>query len=607
MQKQTVPKPLDVDPITLQVMTSSFYSIADEIVAALVRTSYSTNIKDRRDCSGAVFNRDGDLVAQGEIGTPLHLGVMLPAVQTVLKEIGPEQMEPGDDIAMNTPYPEGPGHLNDLMIVSPVFFEGELVGYVANMAHHVDVGGFAPGSMPFGVWEHYQEGLQIPPVKIVKRNRLDEELVRLIVGNVRTPVEFRGDLAAQIAANNLGERRLLDLMKKYGRETVLDYAREIMDYSERRIRAAIQKLPATTLAFEDFLEGDGISNDQFAIRVRLRIDGSEIVADFSQTDPQVLGPINCRPPSVRACLYYVVKALFDPGLPPNSGAFRPLRVITKPGSLLEVDYPGALCNANIVTTQRIVDVLLGAFLKVVPDRVVAACSGTMNLLNIGGRDPRSAELFNYIETYGGGQGALPDQDGMSAVQNHMTNTRNAPVEVIESSYPLKIHGYGLVPESAGPGCFRGGYGMTREFEILADRVTVTLSSDRFERRPWGVFGGGEGQPGSCLVKHPDGRVEALRSKVTCTLEKGTRLASTTPGGGGRGDPLDRPPELVRTDVLDELLSRETALREYGVVLTDELEVDQAATAKNRARCRVAGPTRQKGFRRQSGGIGTRIC
>jgi N-methylhydantoinase B len=582
IQGHPVSTEAQLDPITLQVMTNAVYSVADEMVAALIRTSYSTNIKDRRDCSGAVFTREGQLVAQGEVGTPLHLGVMLPAVRTALQTIAPEALEPEDDIILNTPYPEGPGHLNDATLVSPVFYEGELIGYVANMSHHVDVGGFAPGSMAFGVWEHYQEGLQIPPVKVVKRGKVDDELVRLITTNLRTPFEFKGDLAAQIAANNVGERRLRGLMEKYGKNSVLFYMGQMMDYSERRLRAAIRELPEGTYSFEDYLEGDGLSDGRVAIRVTVTVKEASIVADFSASDPQVLGPVNCRPPSVRACVYYVAKALLDPGLPPNSGAFRPLEVITRPGSLLEVEYPGALCNANIVTTQRIVDALLGAFLQIIPERVSAACSGTMNLLNIGGRDPRTGKLFNYIETYGGGQGALIDRDGMSAVQNHMTNTRNAPVEVIESSYPLHIHGYGLVPESAGPGRFRGGYGMRREFEILADRVTVTLSSDRFEISPWGVSEGENARPGSCKVVEPDKSERRLPSKITRTLTKGSRLISTTPGGGGWGNPRERSPELVRQDVVEELLSRQSALKIYGVVLNDDLSVNAEATSAHRA-------------------------
>jgi len=570
-----------VDPILLQVMTNTIYSIADEMMAALVRTSFSTNIKDRRDCSGAIFSPDCQLVAQGEIGTPLHLGLMLPVVRNALKVILPESLAPGDVILVNSPYPEGPGHLNDLTLVSPVFAQGALVAFLANMAHHVDVGGFAPGSMPFGVWEHYQEGLQIPPVFLARGGRLDEQLIRLLSLNVRTPKEFKGDLNAQIAANNVGEKRIQSVVEKYGIETMISYMQEIMNYSERRIRCALRELPEGSYIYEDYLEGDGIRTDKIAIRLNLRISQQLIEADFSDSNPQVLGPLNCRPPSVRSCVYYVVKTLLDPGLPPNSGAFRPISVITKPGTLLEVEYPGAVCNSNILTTQRLVDCLMGAFSQVLPDRVCSACSGTMNLLNIGGWDSKRGELYNYIETYGGGQGALLWRDGCSAVQTHMTNTRNAPVEAIEAAYPLLVHEYSLVPESAGAGEHRGGFGMKRDIEIQSERTTVTLSSDRFEIGPWGLFEGQSGYPGRCCLENPDGSREILPSKVSRRVERGCRLISATPGGGGRGDAYRRDPEAVRIDVLEQLISRETALITYGVVLRHDLSVDIQATETQR--------------------------
>ncbi len=575
------PSAVRVDPISLQVMTNAIYSIADEMIVALVRTAFSTNIKDRRDCSAAVFSSDAELVAQGEVGTPLHVGVMLPALQTTLGVIGMDDLEPGDDIIMNTPYPAGPGHLNDVTVFSPVFDEHQLVGFVGNTTHHVDMGGFAPGSMPFGVWEHYQEGLQIPPVRICRRGKLDEQLIRLITQNLRTSIEFVGDLKAQLAANNVGKRRIQGLIDKYGRDEVLFYMRELMNYSERRMLTAISKLPKRSCAYEDFLEGDGLNNNQIKISVRVTVDDSKITADFSDSDPQVLGPVNCRPPTVRACFYYVVKAILDPGLPPNSGAFRALHVVTKPGTLVHVEYPGALCNANIVMTQRVVDALLGAFSQIIPERVTAACSGTQNLLNIGGRDPRTGHLFNYVETYGGGQGAFLDRDGTSGVHTHMTNTRNAPVEVIESAYPLFIHRYGLVEESAGPGKFRGGYGLLREFEVQCEQTTITLSSDRFQLGPWGLFGGKSAKPGRAAVIHPDGSEEQLAPKVTRRVANGDRLLSVTPGGGGWGDPHARSPEDVRQDVVDALISPQTAADAYGVVLHDDLSVDTERTENAR--------------------------
>ena len=370
-------------------------------------------------------------------------------------------------------------------------------------------------------------------------------------------------------------------MKKYGKETVLFYMGEIMNYSERRILAAIQNLPRGSFSFEDYLEGDGISRDRIAIRVTVTVKESSIVTDFSASDPQVLGPLNCRPPSVNACVYYVAKALLDPGLPPNMGAFRQLEVITRPGTLLEVEHPGAVCNANIITTQRIVDVLLGAFLKITPERVCAACSGTMNLLNIGGRDPRSGSLFNYIETYGGGQGALVDRDGTSAVQNHMTNTRNAPVEVIESTYPLLVRGYGLVPETAGPGKFRGGYGMKRIIEILGDRVTLTLSSDRFELAPWGIFGGGSALPGSCIMVRPDGSERTIGIQGYLSRRKGITFEHRNPGRRG-SDPYERSPRASGKTSWTNCC-RPNRTRRYGVVFNQDLTVNEAARRHSASR------------------------
>ena len=392
----------------------------------------------------------------------------------------------------------------------------------------------------------------------------------------------------------MGEKRLQALFAKYGTDSLNFYMRELMNYSERRIRAAIARLPEGSHTCSDFLEGDGLTQERVRIHVSVTVAKDALTADFSETDRQVLGPLNCRPPSVKACFYYVVKALLDPGLPPNSGAFRPLHVITKPGTLLHVDYPGALCNANIITTQRVVDSLMGAFASVLPDRVGGACSGTMNLFNIGGIDPRTRQLYNYIETYGGGQGGLPDRDGTSGVQTHMTNTRNAPVEVMESTYPLFIHRYGLIPESAGAGRFRGGFGMSRQIEIQSERTTLTVSSDRFELSPWGLCGGHNARPASCAILHPDGSEEVLLSKVSRPIGRGDRLISITPGGGGWGDPLQRNPEAVRRDVVEELISRQTAANTYGVVLTGDLRVDEDATRQRRSSLKASRSEDEKG-------------
>ena len=571
-----------MDPVTLEVIRNSLYSVSDEMSAALIRTAYSTNIKDRRDCSCAIYLPTGEVVAQSEIGTPLHLGVMPAVVQTVLRIFPPESMDPGDGIFMNEPYPAGPGHLNDATLVSPVFHGRKPVALVANQAHHVDVGGYAPGSMPFGVTEVFQEGLQIPPVKIVKKRIIDEEIVSLISANVRTKTEFRGDLLAQIASNNVGERRFMELINKYGLEPLLFYLREIMNYSERRMREGIRMIPDGTYTFEDFIEGDSISEDLIKIRVRIEVKGDEVTVDFTGSSPQVQGPLNCRIASTTACVYYVLKCIVDPGIPPNSGAYRPIHVIAPEGSILDSQYPRATAHSNIITTQRIVDVLLGALIEAVPHRVMAAHHGTQNLINIGGTNPRTNRLYNYIETYGGGQGAFHNQDGMDGVHSHMTNTRNAPVEVIEATYPLLVERYGLVPNSEGCGKFRGGMGMQREFTFLAPESTITVSSDRNIFRPWGVAGGKEAANAKCFLFQEGHKIQ-LPSKITRKVKEGNRFLTITSGGGGWGDPFERDPEKVRWDVLEGLVSIERALSEYGVKIHPEtLEIDYEETEKFRS-------------------------
>ncbi|MBI2322508.1 MAG: hydantoinase B/oxoprolinase family protein [Chloroflexi bacterium] len=582
-----------MDPVTLEVLKNAVYAIADEMNATLMRTAYSTNIKDRRDCSSAVYTADGQVVAQTELGTPLHLGLMNFIVRRAMAAYPRDRLAPGDQILFNTPFPDGPGHLNDTALVTPVFYGDELCAIVCNLAHHVDMGGYAPGSMPFGVHEIYQEGLQIPPVKITKRGVLDEELVAFVAQNVRTPYEFRGDLMAQLAANAAGRERVLALLRRYAADGFASAMREIMDYSERRMRAAIAELPAGRYAFADYLEGDGLSDELVKIAVTLIVEGDHLTVDFTGTSPQVRGPINCRPPSVYSCVYYAVKAVVDPGLPPNAGAYRPVEVIIPEGSLLAARYPAAVCNANIVTTMRLADVLIGAFAQAVPERVVAACSGSMNLFNIGGADPRSGRLYSYVETYGGGQGAMYDQDGMDGVHSHMTNTRNAPVEVIEATYPLFVRRYGLVPDSDGPGRCRGGLGMTRELTVLSTGTTLTVSADRCRRRPWGLAGGQPGAAGRNLILRSDGtEVPLPAAKVTTPIATGDTAITVTPGGGGWGDPLEREPARVAWDVREGFVSPERAREVYGVVVDPRSgAVDEAATARHRAELRAGATSR----------------
>jgi N-methylhydantoinase B len=567
-----------IDPISLEVMRNALMSIADEMSAALVRTAYSTNIKDRRDCSCAIYMVNGEVVAQSEVGIPLHLGVMPAVVRRVLQQFPIDTLKPGDSVIYNNPYPEGPGHLNDLTLVSPVFFNGEPVAIVTNQAHYSDVGGFAPGSMPFGVTEIFQTGLQIPPVRIFKKRVLDEEILAILQENVRTKMEFKGDLMAQHAANNVGEQRLLELFNKNGKENVFSHMTEIMNYSERRMRAGIQKVKDGTYAFEDYIEGDSITDDMIKVRVTVMVSGDEITVDFTGTSPEVKGPINCRRNTTEACVFYVTRSVVDPGVPPNAGSNRPIHVIAPAGTLVNSTYPRDVAHSNIITSHRIVDCLMGALLDAIPERVMSAHHGTQNLLTIGGQNSRTGRPFNYVETYGGGQGSLHCQDGMDGVHSHMTNTRNAPVEVIEASYPMFVKSYGLVADSEGPGKYRGGMGLFREISFLEEETTVTISSDRNKIRPWGVFGGQPAAPARFELTDADGNLLQMGSKATKKVAKGDTIITMTSGGGGWGPPDERDPERVRWDVIEGLVSVERAKSEYGVVLTDDFfKIDAEAT------------------------------
>ena len=571
-----------IDMISLQVVMSALHSITDEMNMALIHTAYSTNIKDRRDCSCAIYTAKGEVIAQTELGSPVHLGIMPSALDNVLSRYPIEAMDDGDHLVVNIPYPTGPGHLNDVTMVSPVFIDGEVAFLVANMAHHVDVGGYAPGSMAIGLREIYQEGLQIPPVKLVKRGVVDRELLSLIKQNVRTSREVDGDIHAQMACNNVGRKRLQELTLRYPVDCLNAFIAELFNYSERRTRAGLRAIPAGRYTFEDFIEGTPQTPELIKIRAEVTIGDGEITFDFTGTDAQVDDSFNSNKACAISACYYVVKALVDPGMPPNVGSYRPIRVVAPEGTVVNARSPAAIGNATIIVAPKIVDVLLGALVQAMPERAAAASNGVTSLFNIGGVDPRTGSLYNYIETYAGGQGAMHSQDGMDAVQCHMTNTRNAPVEVIESAYPLFLRSYGLVPDSDGPGRFRGGLGMRREIRIMSEKTVLTVSTDRSRIRPWGVDGGGSGGNSSCTIIHADGRGEQLAySKMTRSLDKGDTVTICTPGAGGWGDPWTRDPEQVLWDVKEEFVSVQGAADRYGVIVHDtdagDLAVDRAAT------------------------------
>ena len=480
---------MKVDPVELAIFQSAMHSIAEEMGAALRRTALSPNIKERRDYSCAVFDGRGRVIAMGD-HMPVHLGSMPMSVEAAVKAV---DFRPGDIAILNDPYAGGT-HLPDITMVLPVYLEGgeRPAFYVANRAHHADVGGRFAGSM--GPAEDiYQEGIRIPPVRIARGGVVDRDVLDLILLNVRTAQEREGDLASQMGACRVGEKRILEVVEKHGAEKVNALIEELLDYSERLVRAELRTMPAGEYTAEDWLDDDGVNEEPVRIAVRLRIDSKagEIGVDFEGSSAQVAGSVNAvRAITLSAC-FYVLRCLLKEDAPATEGILRPLTLKTPAGSVVDAQPPAAVAGGNVETSQRIVDTVLRALAKAVPMRVPAASAGTMSNLTIGGVDPRTGEPFTYYETTAGGMGARPGRDGISGVQTHMTNSLNTPVEALEYAYPFRVRRYGYRDGSGGAGKFRGGDGLVREVEMLTE-ARLTLLADRRRFRPYGLEDGGEG-------------------------------------------------------------------------------------------------------------------
>jgi len=527
-------KVVAVDPIELAVFQSAVHSIAEEMGAALRRTALSPNIKERRDYSCAVFDGQGRVIAMGD-HMPVHLGSMPMSVQAAIAAIA---FAPGDIAILNDPYAGGT-HLPDITMVLPVFLPAspasQPVFYVSNRAHHADVGGAFAGSMG-PASEIFQEGIRIPPVRIVRGGKVDREMLDLILLNVRTPAEREGDLESQIGACRVGEQRILQLAEKYGESNLQPLIEELLDYSERLVRAELRKMPAGDFSAEDWLDSDGVTDVPRKIAVRLRFDpaAGSIHADFTGSSGQVAGSVNAvRAITLSAC-FYMLRCLLADDAPATAGILRPLTLVTPTGSIVDARPPAPVAGGNVETSQRIVDVLLRALAQAVPDRVPAASAGTMSNLTIGGIDPRTGEPFTYYETAAGGMGARPGLDGISGVQTHMTNSLNTPVEALEYAYPFRVRRYAYRNASGGAGQFHGGDGLVREVELLAD-AQVTLLAERRKFRPYGLQGGEEGAAGRASLAASDaaGNTE-LPGKCSRQLPRGSVLRLETPGGGGWG-------------------------------------------------------------------------
>jgi N-methylhydantoinase B len=521
------------DPVELEIFKNIFHSIAEEMGAALRRTAFSPNIKERRDYSCAVFDGQGEVVAMGD-HMPVHLGSMPMSVRAAVDRL---QLNQGDVAILNDPFCGGT-HLPDITLVAPVFLKGRKPAfYVASRAHHADVGGAYAGSM--GICrEIYQEGVRIPPIKLLEGGKRQRDVFRLLLNNVRTPEEREGDLNAQIAACHTGAVRLLDIMERYGLPRVQRVMKDLQDYSEAMMRAFLVKVPAGRYAAEDFLDDDGAGSGPVRIVVSLTFQHARakqplVVVDFTGSARQVAGSINAVEAITYSACFYIFRCLLAEDVPAAAGLMRPVHVIAPLGTVVNARPPAAVAGGNVETSQRIVDVLLRALAQAVPERIPAGSSGTMNNLTIGGMDERTGEPFAYYETIAGGMGARPDRAGVSGVHTHMTNSLNTPAEALEYAYPLRVTRYSLRQGSGGAGKYKGGDGIVREIELLSD-AEVTLLADRRTRGPYGLSGGANGAPGRTQIIRNQRQTEALAGKASTRLRKGDRIRIESPGGGGWG-------------------------------------------------------------------------
>jgi len=525
----------EIHPIHLEIYRNLFASIAEEMGTVLKRTAYSPNIKERRDYSCGLFDVSGQVVAMGD-HMPVHLGSMPLSVRAAIDRFKPR---PGDVVILNDPFAGGT-HLPDITLISPVFQVAgrreKLLFYVASRAHHADVGGMTPGSMPMSR-EIFQEGVRIPPLKLYSQGRLDRSLLKFFLANVRTPFEREGDLAAQVGALRIGEKRLLEMVEKNGADEVLKAVSSLIDYSEKTIREAIGELPDGVYTAEDYLDDDGVDTSprgkNVKIQVKVEISGQRMRVDFTGSDPQVAGCLNAVYAVTVSAVHYVLRCLVEDEIPISAGVLRAVEIQAPEGSVVNARFPAAMAAGNVETSQRIVDVFLKALAAALPSRIPAASSGTMNNVSIGGNHPDTGLPFSYYETVGGGMGAGPEAPGDSGIHTHMTNSLNTPIEALERYYPIRVQEYRIRRGSGGRGKFQGGDGIIRSFEVLTD-CQLTVLSERRKTAPYGLAGGAPGKKGMNMIQIGHARKKRLHGKLTQVLQKGDLITLETPGGGGWG-------------------------------------------------------------------------
>jgi N-methylhydantoinase B len=567
-----------IDPITLAVVKSALDSIVDEMAYTVIRTARSEIIKDVMDYSAALCDARGRMIAQAKT-IAQHLGAIPDAMASVLADFG-DDLRPGDVVAMNDPY-QGGMHIPDVFLFMPIFLEDRVEAFAVVIGHQTDMGGRVPGSNASDSTEIYQEGLRLPPIKLYEGGVMSRSVRRIIEKNVRVPDRVLGDLGAQYAACKVGERELGRLYARHGRDEVRRYTAELLDYAERLTRAEIARWPRGTFTFTDHLDSDGFSDAPIPLRVAITVhpDG-HLTCDWSGSAPQVRAALNSTLSFTKSCTYLSVRSVLRQDVPNNAGVFRCIEVAAPEGTILNPRPPGA-CAARALTGYRMLDVMLGALAQILPDRVPAAGEGGNTVLSIGGLTA-ARRPFVIVDMITGAWGGRPDKDGMEAVTNPSQNMSNTPVEVLEAQHPIRIDEYGFVPDSCGPGRFRGGLGLRRRYTLLNEEATLQLRSDRMRFLPYGLAGGKPARP-TRNVLDPDGAAREMPAKFAVVLKRGDVILHEQPGGGGFGDPFTRDPERVAADARNEKITLDFARREHGVVLEPgTFKVDAEATRALRA-------------------------
>ena len=549
------------DPITLEVVRNKVDGIANEMQSTLLRSSFSTVVKEGLDASASLFTPNGETLAQA-IAIPIHLATLIPIVETIARTFSLDAMKPGDLYIMNDPYLGGT-HLPDIAIVMPVFFDERPIAFSAAMTHHQDVGGMSPGSVPPNATEIYQEGIRIPPLKLREGNEFNHTLVEMLKLNVRVPQVFMGDIGAQISACTVGARRVAELAGRYGYGQTLRIFNELLDRSEQLTRKALEAIPDGTYSYVDYLDNDGVNLDESVrIEVAVTVSGSELHCDFEGTDPQTRGPFNAVKSGSQAAAYYAVRAVTDSSIPTNGGCFRPVSLHLPEGTLVNPVEPAPV-NSRTATLKRIAGSIVGALKGALPDQIPADSAGELLVLSLGGKN-LSGKPYVVGEFNAGGSGGGPRKDGVDVIETDGSNCMNMPVEALELEAPARVHRMSLRTDSGGVGEFRGGLGCVREIEFLTDNIALTHRGERHRHAARGSQGGGDGAKAFSKIVRRDGTEEVVNSKLFTMVHSGERLIVETAGGGGYGDPNGRDRQSVQDDLRNRKVSEQSAMNDYGL-------------------------------------------